>query len=193
MEYWDIFSTISSSNPLFRTIPLLRLLGSTVIEIIKDYKEKQFYCKTLIKIKDNKPVIRKNCDIFKLKNENDDNCPIYINLKKTLSGNCPQPVISDVFWCEIKDLCIRYQQASFFDVLLVQFILSFIASILDGFHSIAQVFLLLFIFFSIIPITLVIFTNDTPTPIFVNKALRIIFIILVWMITVALMLYPLAG
>ena len=194
MAWQDIIFTVATDNPLIRTIPLIWLLASGILESVLSFKDKSFFCRTLKRIEEDSREIRSDCEVMKNAEtiKAPDTCPIYKVLLKNKKD--PKEWLNDIetnkdcFWIKIKNLCINYQQAQFFEILFLQFAIAYVVTTLDGIHSIAQVFLIIGLLFIAIP-TIVYVYGEDPMKIYTNKKLRLSLTFVSWILIMGLLVY----
>lgn len=194
MTLQEILFAVSADNPFIRTIPLIWLLAAGILESILSLKDRSFFCRTLKKLSDDADDIRSNCEVKKKVkiSKDSDTCPIY----KIINDNKdPKKWLDDIdakedcFWTKIKNMCINYQQAQFFEILFLQFVIAYVATTLDGIHNLAQVFLFVSLLFLAIP-TIVYVYGEDPMKIYIDKKWRLSLIFISWILVMGLMIYP---
>jgi hypothetical protein len=121
------------------TIPLVWLFVLGVLDLCKDVNY-IFFGRTLDRLYKNKESIRNGC------RKKTENCPIFKVLKKynpsgevdyaKKVGNIPTARILEgevdtnekdcIIWSLLKGMCINYQQAGFFEVITIQFLVGYL-------------------------------------------------------------------
>jgi hypothetical protein len=194
MTWQEILFAVSADNPFIRTIPLIWLLAAAILESVLSLKDRSFFCRTLKKLSDEVDEIRSNCEVKKKAETSKDldTCPIYKvmnNNKDSKKWLADIETKEDCFWIKIKNMCINYQQAQFFEILFLQFVIAYVATTLDGIHNLAQIFLFIGLLFLIIP-TIVYVYGEDPMKIYIEKKWRLSLIFFSWIMVMGLMIYP---
>jgi len=113
----------------YEALPIFWLILICIVDAWTGFGLRLFYCNTLKDFVMKKDELRSTC-------ENDvRNCPLFrdlVNNANNFDAYCPKKITpnnnsSQNIWLSLKHMCNRYQQMAFFEVIVLQFFIGFVA------------------------------------------------------------------
>jgi hypothetical protein len=133
------------------------------------------------------------CESFTSTDSKTDCCPVFVPLRNKLPDwekDCPSSFdtkhnheVKGIFWSTIRDGFVRYNQATYFEIMFIQF---FILSLLTPSNGVHLASLVAACCIFLFPYLLLTYFQEEPLPLFEDRNMRLLAAISVWLIVVGL-------
>lgn len=191
----DLF--VFSWDYIIETLPLIWLIVLCIFDYWDDFLLKRFYCKTLEKLGRNITDCRNGhpqlkCQNFTYINDPKDQCPVFVPIEKHLSNiekDCPKifhsssHVQQNIFWKIVKDGFVRYHQATYFEIIFLQF---FIVALLAKSSEVRTITFIIACGCFLVPYLVMTYFKQEPMPIFESRNMRLGVAGFIWFIIIGL-------
>ena len=169
----------------WETLPMMWLLVLCSYDLHNDFSLRRFYCEMVKDLILKMRLIRPNC--------NNESCPIFkkiLDNREKLEVYCPDkikiPPKNNQFWGFIKRMGIRYQQASFFEVLFIQLFICCIEANLKMDTRLTIFYGAMTAIFFLFPYLLFTYFSDGTLIFYEIKIMRTLIVISLWIIIIML-------